>query len=112
MNVYVVTIGWLHDGATVIGAAVDRVSAERIADARDDALWNGWDEEVVPEGSCTWVRTGRFPDGTPHPRLFQEIVVVPLAGYAERDQVSAGRPPWARHADAEIQEIGRLFGAP
>lgn len=121
MNVYVVSSCWKDSGATVIGAATDRAGAEQIADRYQDAdnpdtRWAPWVEDVDPaEGSCTWRRSGIWRDNIVHPSLFQEIVVVPLAGYAERLVMDAGRAPWANPNHdvlADIQEIGRLFGAP
>lgn len=131
MNVYVVSLVWWRDGATVIGAGVDRADAETVADryGLDDhdrvSGWTPWREEVSPsEGSCKWTRDAIGPNGTTHLSLSQEIVVVPLAG----DEVRRIPPPIAEQVTTmravrrvgrnqllttdDVAEIGRQFGAP
>jgi hypothetical protein len=99
MNVYVVSACWWRDGATVIGAGGDRADAEAIADrygtdGEGVGGWAAWKEDVSPaEGSCTWRRDALRPDGSIHPSLYQEIVVVPLAGFIE--EVPIAQTPFA-----------------
>lgn len=95
MDVYVVSSCWWRDGATVIGAAVERRGAEAIADRAetDDhrlASWAPWKEEVLPINGQTWRRDALMADGTTHSSLYQEIVCVPLAGVVDTGDVSPG----------------------
>lgn len=90
MNIYVVSNCWWRDGSTVIGAGADRMSAEVIADRypldEHDGVtaWAPWKEDVDPaQGSCTWRRDALVDGGMIHLSLYQEIVVVPLAGLRE-----------------------------
>lgn len=85
MNVYVISDCEYREGATVIGAAVDRERAEKIADRPSDDSrvvgWSPWKEDVSPsDGSCAWTRDALLADGKIHLSLYQEIVVVPLDG--------------------------------
>lgn len=90
MNVYVVSSVWA-DGATVIGAAVDRESAEQIADRAGRAgEWTPWQERIDPaQRSFMWGRMALLMNGSVHPSLSQEIVVVPLAGMVETGELPA-----------------------
>jgi hypothetical protein len=122
MNIYVVSSCWWRDGATVIGAAVERADAERIAERAetDDhrlASWAPWKEEVSPsEGFCTWHRDALMADGTTHASLYQEIVCVPLASghpiIVMDDREVALTWNGRTGGRSEIEEIGRQFGAP
>jgi hypothetical protein len=109
MNVYVVSNCWWRDGATVIGAAVDRPGAEKIAerydhDRSDTAGWAPWSEELDPaEGSCTWRRNALSADDRTHPSLYQEIVVVPLAGF----DYPGDRPSGRGHHSARVRSTPR-----
>lgn len=83
MDVYVVSGCWWRDGATVIGAGADLSDAQVIADRYDAddsrvTSWSGW--KISEENR--WTRDALTADGV-HPSLYQEIVRVPLAGYAE-----------------------------
>lgn len=95
---YVVSSCWWRDGATVIGAAIDRAGAEQIADRHDEddsrlAAWAPWKEDVNPaEGSCAWRRDALLADGTVHPSLYQEIVCVPLAGPVDKSVTFINTP--------------------
>lgn len=125
MNIYVISACWWRDGATVIGAGVDLSVAMALGDRNDESDsdydrritgWSDWSaSEPTRAGRFTvWRRDALTAEGI-HPSLYQEIVCVPLAGYAERPVMDAGPAPWAqpRHdVMADIRDIGKAFGAP
>jgi len=138
--VYVLSLCWDREGSTVIGAGVDLSAAMDLAERDDGAEgisrghvgeWNvtGWDE-WDPDYSKTrdsevfrWSRSA-LVGIEPHESLYQEIVRVPLTGELPQQSfatVSFGRgeveqriapPSPARDVLADVQEIGKIWGAP
>lgn len=117
MNVYVV----IEDGH-VFGAATDFTGAYRIADRKDET-WTAWEQH---DGGDSWSRWRWRAEA--FRRSIQQLVMVPLAGMPEpevpagmwngshdpiEDMRAARGDQLARLGYAqEVEEIGRMFGAP
>lgn len=103
-KIYVVSSCWWRDGATVIGAAMDRPGAEAIADryendpyGYDDAerrvtAWSPWQAESRTDEPRSWRRDALLSDGTVHTSLYQEIVCVPLATPVDKSVTAINTP--------------------
>lgn len=76
MDVYVVSNIWQREGSAIVGAAVDDAGAKSIADRVGAYRWGPWSEI-----GGTQERVAMLADGSEWPKLRQEIVRVPLAGY-------------------------------
>lgn len=117
MNIYVISNVWDHSGSTVIGAATDRAGAEQIAERQLGyeemrGAWAPWVERVDPaEGSCSWERVALHSDGTVHPSLSQEIVCVPLAGWAAVEDQPAP-PDLGAHPERKVSAGVLYVGGP
>jgi hypothetical protein len=120
MDIYVVSNVYDRGGSTIVGAGVERADAEALADrfAREltHGTWSDWLDISREMGHGMWERVTASD-----PRLSQEIVCVPLAGYIgdwptitsideTGSALSHGVP--ALVVRSEIAEIGRQFGAP
>jgi hypothetical protein len=128
MNVYVVTLCWLRQGATAIGASRDLEGARAIADRRgpdgpNEPRWGPWYDDMVPTGQpAKQIRHRVRPDGAVDVHEWQEIVVLPLADAAPvlyHEQTTDVIQPSDRIAHAvrrdvmaEIAEVGKVWGAP
>jgi hypothetical protein len=127
VNVYVVTLCWLRQGATAIGASWDLEGAREIADRRgadgpNEPRWGPWYDDMVPTGQpAKQIRHRIRPDGAVDVHEWQEIVALPLADPGPRAQRTIRGPGWSYVSDAavpaqkwseQIAEIGRAFGAP